>query len=428
MLLIAGWLIWHYPALPASDDALYLARGVTRFDVLNFAPNFPGYPGLIWLARIFAPWAQTPFQALMAVSLLLTLTATALAAAVYRRLTGDGEGAFFLALLLLFDPLWSQVALSGLSDGPGLCLLLAAWLAALYKRPAFSGALWGLALCVRPSYGLLALVLAGLILRRTRRSAFILPALVMGLAALLFVWSANGAGYFVEGWRFFVGHFTIWGDAVGDRSSGVSWPRSLLQAGGSGLLWGGSIVGGMLCIPWLHRRRPDMRPWLLLAATALAWAALAQNPDHLRHLIPVIVFVWGLLLAASFRLDWLKARRWVLAGMLVVQLVHYGLVSLRSPNLPPIQQAIQYLSRPHQIASQLVSHQAPDLLRERLPKLGIIDAYYAGDAALAMQEGALRLTSTHPKADNVQICAFYAPRFPGDTPLWLIRRHGSCAR
>ena len=425
--MVGCWLLWRYPALPGSDDALYLARGVTHFDVLSFAPNFPGYPGLIWLARLFALWSQTPFQALMAVSLVLTLTSAILAGAIYRRLTGDEEGTLFLSLLLLLDPLWSEVALSGLSDGPGLCLLLAAWLASLYRRPALAGALWGLALCVRPSYGVLALVLAGAILHHASARRFVIPAALVGLAALLFVWSANGVAYFQEGWRFFIGHFTIWGDAVGERGQGVSWFSAFSRAGVSGPLWSLMLISGLIATPSLYRRQPAMRPWLLLTIVAVLWCALAQNPRHLRHLIPVIALGWGLFIAAGFQSIRQRERRAILTLLIAIQGIHYMSVSLKGSTLPPIQQAIRWLGQHAVAQAQLVSHHAPDLLREQLPGYGIIDGYYSGDAELAMRDGALRLTSTRPHPDmGVNLCTHFPARLPGDTPLWLIRRHKAC--
>ena len=233
---LAVALITLYPALPGSDDALFLSRGVQHFSVLEFAPNFPGYPGLIWLARLLKPVTDSPFAALQLVSLMGSLALGCVAGRVYHQVTQDRIGGALLAGLILSMPLTSQVALSGLSDGPGLCLFFLAWWLMLNRAGTIAGLTWGLGWTVRPSYALLWLAQAASFCRLSdwpwRR--FAIAVALMALAALAFVWQADGWGYFLEGLRFVQGHFLIWGEAAGARDDHTSWLNALQASGVQG--------------------------------------------------------------------------------------------------------------------------------------------------------------------------------------------------
>lgn len=428
-LTLGAVLLWHFPPLPGGDDALFLARGVEHFSVLAFSPNFPGYPGLIWLARLLAPFTATPFSALFGVSLVATLTMAWLAGALYRQLLDDARGGLTVTLLILATPLTGQVAISGLTDGPGLCLLfLAGWLA-LRSGGIATGLAWGLGWCVRPTYALLWLAQAGGFLRRPGWPwrHFVVAVIFMALAALAFVWQADGAAYFAEGWRFVMGHFLIWGEAAGTRDAHTSWPGTLREAGVQGAIW--ALLGLVVIIatPWLARQRPALRPWLLLWWLALAWTALAQNPQHLRHLLPLVALGWGLAVAALRALLPERAAVGLLAALLLVQGALLAGALAGAPRLAPIQQAITYL-RHHPGDSQLVTHHEVELLREALPQLGITDAYYRGDAEVRLRAGSWRLVSipTLVNAFDGHRCAFFPARLAGDTPLWLVHTRTPC--
>ncbi|WP_129140004.1 hypothetical protein [Modicisalibacter coralii] len=430
-LILGAVLLWRFPALPGSDDALFLARGVEHFSVLAFSPNFPGYPGMIWLARLLAPVTATPFAALFGVSLVATLAMAWLAGALYRRLLDDALGGLTVTLLILATPLTGQVAISGLTDGPGLCLLLLAGWLALRGGGVTTGLAWGLGGCVRPTYALLWLAQAGGFLRRPgwpwRR--FVVAVIFMVLAALAFVWQADGHAYVAEGWRFVMGHFLIWGEAAGARDAHTSWPGALREAGVQGVIWAllGLVVA--LATPWLTRHRPALRPWLLLWWLALAWTALAQNPQHLRHLLPLVA-LGGLLAVAALRA---LLPRYLATGLLAALLLGQGTLLVGAlagaPRLAPVQQAIAYL-RHHPGDSQLVTHHEVELLRAALPRLGVTDAYYHGDAAIRLRAGSWRLVSTAAlvKAFDGRRCAFFPARLTGDTPLWLVHTRAPCPR
>ena len=60
------------------------------------------------------------------------------------------------------------------------------------------------------------------------------------------------------------------------------------------------------------------------------------------------------------------------------------------PRLAPSQQAIAYLQA-HAGDGYLVTHHDVNLLRQALPELGMIDAYYAGDATGPVAGGELAL-------------------------------------
>ena len=46
LAVAALWLARIPPSL-SSDDALFLLHALTRFSILDFSPQFPGYPGTV---------------------------------------------------------------------------------------------------------------------------------------------------------------------------------------------------------------------------------------------------------------------------------------------------------------------------------------------------------------------------------------------
>lgn len=413
-LLQLAWLGWllTFPVALDSDDALNFAHGVVRFSVLEFSPHFPGYPAFIWLARLINLAVDEPARAVQWASLLGSSLLAPLAASLAVRLWQRPSLLAPVWLLVLALPLTPTLALSGLSDGPALAAWLGALLALQQRKIALAGLLLGLMLALRPSYFVLALLPLWLgMAQQGTRVRFVLPIALVGLACLLFVWQADGWAYFSEGRRFTDGHFTLWGNtaaAHGDRL--LSWARTFNDQ--LTPLWP-LLMGALLILPlWQRSKDHNATPsvlWTLYWLALLLWTLFGQNPDNPRHLAPITLL--GLVLLAG----WLP-RRGELPAMLG------ALLLLLSTLTPPVAPAMTRAARlAEQTCPALVTQWGVRLLRETTT-LPVTDGWYRGDAALALTQGACRLSRRPLGAEALPgpyDTLWFSPRFHAEPGLWL---------
>ncbi|MGU5737706.1 hypothetical protein [Aeromonas caviae] len=414
LLLQLAWLGWllTFPVALDSDDALNFAHGVVRFSVLEFSPHFPGYPAFIWLARLINLVVDDPARAVQWASLLGSSLLAPLAAFLAVRLWQRPSLLAPVWLLVLALPLTPTLALSGLSDGPALAAWLAALLALLHRKAALAGLLLGLMLALRPSYFVLALLPLWLgMAQQGTRVRFVLPIALVGLACLLFVWQADGWAYFSEGRRFTDGHFTLWGNTAAAHDDRLlSWARTFNEQ--LTPLWP-LLIGALLVLP-LWQRSKDHNPalsvlWPLYWLALLLWTLFGQNPDNPRHLAPITLL--GLVLLAG-RLP----RRGELPAMLG------ALLLLLCTLTPPVAPAMTRAARlAEQTCPALVTQWGVRLLRETTT-LPVTDGWYRGDAALALTQGACRLSRRPLGAEALPgpyDTLWFAPRFHAEPGLWL---------
>lgn len=413
-LLQLAWLGWllTFPVALDSDDALNIAHGVVRFSVLEFSPHFPGYPAFIWLARLINLAVDDPARAVQWASLLGSSLLAPLAASLAVRLWQRPSLLAPVWLLVLALPLTPTLALSGLSDGPALAAWLGALLALQQRKIALAGLLLGLMLALRPSYFVLALLPLWLgMAQQGTRVRFVLPIALVGLACLLFVWQADGWAYFSEGRRFTDGHFTLWGNtaaAHGDRL--LSWANTFNDQ--LTPLWP-LLMGALLVLPlWQRSKDHNATPsvlWTLYWLALLLWTLVGQNPDNPRHLAPITLL--GLVLLAG----WLPRR-----GVGLVALA--GLLLLAVTFTPPRPSAMVQAARvAEKNCPALVTQWGVRLLRETTT-LPVTDGWYRGDAALALTQGACRLSRRPLGAEALPgpyDTLWFAPRFHAEPGLWL---------
>ncbi len=406
-----GWLL-TFPVALDSDDALNFAHGVTRFSVLEFSPHFPGYPAFIWLARLINLAVDDPAHAVQWASLLGSSLLAPLAAFLAVRLWQRPGLLVPVWLLVLALPLTPTLALSGLSDGPALAAWLGTLLALQQRKIALAGLLLGLMLALRPSYFVLTLLPLWLgMAQQGNRVRFVLPIALVGLACLLFVWQADGWAYFAEGRRFTDGHFTLWGNtaaAHGDRL--LSWANTFNDQ--LTPLWP-LLMGALLVLP-LWQRSKDHNPapsvlWPLYWLVLLLWTLVGQNPDNPRHLAPITLL--GLVLLAG----WLPRR-----GVGLVALA--GLLLLAVTFTPPRPSAMVQAARvAEKNCPALVTQWGVRLLRETTT-LPVTDGWYRGDAALALTQGACRLSRRPLGVEALPgpyDTLWFSPRFHAEPGLWL---------
>ena len=416
----AAW-VWAHPVGFPSDDALFLTRGVERFSVLELAPHFPGYPGLIWIARACAAVTGDAAHAVHLVSALGALALPVLAFA-FVRAAGAGTGAAFLSFLgVLLNPLLPALALSMLSDSLGLALLLGYLLAIERRCWRTSGLLLGLALAARPSYAVMvgAALLAVILWERRRLGVVCAGVAAVGLASLGFVLAADGTAYFSEGVRFVSGHFSIWG-APEPGAGPARWTARLaeLLGGPVGLAGvGAALAWALASLEW---SRFSLRSAAALLGAYTAWMFAAQNPESARHAAPVLVLALSLL---ALGLDRARPRAMALAaGSLVVALCAYLTLTrvTPTPSAAPLQRASAAL--PDSPDALLLTQRGVEVLRAAHPELRILDVYYEASADYAMRSPAdrsiLRISGT-PLPDPWRVLETFEARFPGESALTL---------
>lgn len=373
-LVFAAWVALH-PVAPGSDDALFLVRGLSRFSVLEFRPQFPGYPGMIAMGRAVMPVTASPEAALALLSALIALAIPPVAALAAIRVAGRWAAlAAFVGAMV--QPLMPDLALSRLTDGAGLLFTLAAL--ALLPRAFWAGVALGWAAACRPSDAVLILsVAAGALAAR--------PALARGLtlgfgvvilptAAFLLIAEPL---YIREGLRFIAGHATIWGNTpFSDAPRPEGWGEAIATIpGGAPLL----IVLTLAALPALGPGPVARRAAAFGFVGHALWTWAFQNPESLRHLSPLLVL--GPVILAMHVTN--PAARAGIGAAVLLGAMSLAATLTPDPRGPAPLQAIA--ERFHGTGAVLSTNEGVSLLRAALPATRVFDQHYAGDAALGLR-------------------------------------------
>lgn len=430
--VISIWVLRHPPAL-SSDDALFFTRGLTRFSVLDFSPQFPGYPGFILIGRAVL-WATG--DALFALSLLCAVVALALpwiAAWVAKNCAGP-QAAALAFLLTLTIPLGPNLALNLLSDGAGvffivvsIALLPHSLTSPKNRMQAFmAGLMLGWALACRPSNLILVLAAAtGASITAPRMfwplwlgMGMVLGPVIIGLFALEPL-------YLIEGARFVQGHAEIWGNTALTSQAHQSWATTLFEHPLVAILLSIETLA-MVTLPMM--KTSQGRPARMALAAGffghLFWTLWFQNPNSLRHLVPLLVLGGvGLAVWSS------HSQRRQLVAVLAIAI---GVLSLAqrtnlSPTaLPPLIAVTKFLAaEPTREPTTLVTNYGVQLMRSKLPNAHVYDAYYTGSTALgtSLSQGSIwRLSGTKPFSTaplDTSLAIPFHGRFLGERRLWM---------
>jgi hypothetical protein len=422
------WLAWH-PAALSSDDALFFTHALTRFSVLDFSPQFPGYPGFVALGRLALSVSDDPLDALGLTTLLIALALPPMAGLVAWRVTGRRWRALLAFLLTLACPLLPDMALSLLSDGSGILFLLV-FFALLprsqeaelrFFRIVMAGVALAWAGACRPSDAvLLAAALIGALITTPRIwKPLLLGALTVTIPVIAVMFALEGTLYFQESLRFFVGNATLWGNTpFAAQPQHGNWFAAIAALPGGIVLIGLSLVSAFVAV-----RRFRSSPAALAAAFALLghslWIAAFQNPDHLRHLAPIMI-LGGLLLSVvrlpnRRQMPFLAAALFALAELYCVGRT----VDFHARRLPPLARAVAVLRE--EPKATIATNNGVFALRALLPRNRIYDMHYPADARLGLATAkgpAYRLTTTAPASGDTNMV--FPGRFAGEETMWLV--------
>ncbi|MEJ0098117.1 MAG: hypothetical protein WDM84_09705 [Bauldia sp.] len=418
------------PAL-SSDDALFFVHALTRFSVLDFSPQFPGYPGFVAMGRLLLPLAGDPLHALALLTATAALALPAMAALVVWRATGSGWGALAAFAVTLSGPLMPDLAVSVLSDGSGILFLLA-FLALLPRqredrfasRSLFAGMALAWAIACRPSDApLFAGALAGAVIAAPRVTwPVILGGAIVLVPVAVVVLALEGPLYVGEGLRFLSGHAELWGNtpfaAGGQTDSWLATLRDVPFAWAIAVL---TVAAVAIALP-RARRSPVLAAAVAAFLAHAAWIAAFQNPDHLRHLAPLAILggvILPLIVANGPPARWRTAGVALLLAANVAALASSG--ALRAAGPPPLAAAEAWLAA-EPSGTAVATNDGVFLLRAGLPQTRVYDMHYPADASLGLATAAgaaFRLTGT-PIAGQAA-AAIFPGRFPGERTLRLYR-------
>ena len=452
----ALWL-WQQPNLLASDDALFFSRGLRFFSVIEFSPHFPGYPAFIWLGQALLPITENSAEAILFATRGSSLLLPWLSYGLLRATGCSPTNALLGFLLCITEPLLLGLGLQGLSESPALCWLAAACWAIYCRQYSLAGLVFGVCLATRPSYApiVLPLIMWFICYQPECRRRLLLGVGFIALISLGFVLTHDGTGYFIEGWRFVDGHFSLWGNSMLMASQQQSWFQTVAGYYGNGpaLLITLSYITAATLFSlsnrhFLYQHSADLENnaasplsmrltkktrqpaktvnfyylnrglmiTVILLISGLTWTLIAQNPDNLRHMAPII---WtGIILICLLLNRFNHSTQWLVAIVLTGASVWHMQQQLRwNPTPPAIHQAIEWLS--NRQPNMLVSNHGIELLRHNLPAFAVADAYYPGTAKRIIDKGGWRLSATQLDHSHLRLAARFVARSPADKSLWI---------
>ncbi|MGE3163919.1 MAG: hypothetical protein AB7O52_03370 [Planctomycetota bacterium] len=290
--------------LPDTPDAVRLIRAIEHFDVHEHSPHFPGYPAAVALVRMLPLAAGVAWSALAATA--GALACVLLAWAMTPRVAAGG--ALLGGLVCAIWPFAAGESVRVATDTLVLPFIYGALgLRERRSAPLLSGLVFGFGLGMRPSAAPWVLGL----LVGSRRGA-VLVGLAVGIAAwLLPTLAVCGASlYWDDGCHFVAGHFTQWGGSAMSPNAHPAtrvanmlehWICTPLTIEPFGL-GAGAALGAWLLVGLAARiRRPQTSKSARTRSvpSALgwgavgygAWIAVAQNPEHSRHVLPIVLVV-----------------------------------------------------------------------------------------------------------------------------------------
>ena len=430
LVLVVGTLYhWlQFPALPANDDALFLSRGVGHFSVIEFSPHFPGYAGLVLFVKLLRGFFTSDYQALHVVVLTLTSMIPVVVFFILNALQVGRLISLAVAAVLYLQPLLISVALSGLSDGPGLLIWLLALLCLVKAKPGLSGFFSGVMLTVRPSYLFLLLPLTGfLMVQHKRRLMLIVTTIALPLMlSVLYMYSKDGLALFEEAFRFVKGHFLVWGNTSLNEASRDSWWRVLADyLGGEWPLITLSTLLVLSCSVVLVKQK-SAHCLIVSFLSILIWTLLFQNPDNLRHLLPVVVLAVIIIALLISPLEVLFGRFSMVLALIIFAYSLFQISRLQvSP--PAIQQALLWIddqSEKGRYERVIVTNEGVELSRAYQTKRRVADAWYRQQADWLYQGGAWRMSYTRLDLYGAPIAVF-PRRFEGEHAMYVYRLRSS---
>ncbi len=393
--ILYALFIFTYPASYFNDDALFLARGIDNFSVIDFSPHFPGYPFIILAGKFinlfvhdsqFSLFILTSFCAIF-LPLVLFL---------YVKSLINEKVAFYAFLLALSSPYLVNLSLSMLSDSVGLFFLFLGLYLLQINRHKGAGIVLSIAFFSRPSYIIFYLVgfLYLLVVKKESLKPLLSWFFITSLVFITYLFLSNGMLYWYEAQRFITGHFSLWGTG---QNSPITWVDNIFTVANIPFL----LLGYSF-----YKYEKKFNLLVLLFCAYLVWILLAQNPDNIRHLIPLI-FIATILIA--------KVLENFKSFVILMIIFNVYTLSVYTQKLSPIDQIMQEIDDKERI---VLSNRSIEILRKNLTN-GISDSYYINNTNyLLTNKKTYHITTIKP--ENGVFMAFNG-RFIGEHTFYLLK-------
>lgn len=349
-IIAYAYYIYSFPVSFYNDDSLFLARGILEFSVIDFSPHFPGYVSLIILGKFINFFINDENLSLFILTSFSSILIP-LAIYLYVKKIVNEKVAFISFFLILTSPYLVNFSLSMISDSFGFLFLIVSMYLIEEKKFKTSGVFLSIAFFARPSY--LIFYLTGLIYlyikNRDSLKSIIYTFILTSIFFLGFIYITNGNLYLIEAKRFIVGHFTIWGSG---QFSSHTWLGNIFSFENI------PFILLLFCFPL----KKEFLFLYSLFITYLLWIIFAQNPENLRHLIPIIFFA-SIFIAKQF-------EKKIYIFPLII-LFNLSITLSYSQKESPLEQIIQELDNTKNV---VVSNRGIEILRDK--DFVVLDKFY----------------------------------------------------
>ncbi len=388
--LAYAYFILSYPISYYNDDSLFLSRGIEHFSVIDFSPHFPGYVSLILLAKFINFFLLDVKLSLFALSSFCAIF-TPFIIYLYVKKIKNKDVALIAFFLSLSSPYLNNFALSLLSDSVGFFFLFLALYLLEDKKYKMSGIILSLAFFARPSYfvfyafGLLYLVF----FRKEALKSILIYFFLSFILFFLYIYITNGNLYFIEAKRFILGHFNIWG--VGQNSS-YTWFSNVF-----------TLINLPFLLLFIFKYDKKFILMYIFFISYFLWIIFYQNPENLRHLIP-LVFISTILIS--------KVLENFKSIVFFILILNISFMFSFTQKYSPIMQISKLINKEKFI---LVTNHSIELLRES--NFLVVDKFYKANASYISKNDNVIIITT-AKKELPKSRAFFG-RFIGERTTYL---------
>jgi hypothetical protein len=260
-----------------------------------------------------------------------------------------------------------------------------------------SGVFLSIAFFARPSY--LVFYLAGLVyiflFKKEVIKNILITFFITSFIFLVYIFATNGMLFIYEAKRFILGHFLLWGRG---QNSDISWIENIFVYE--------NIVFVLLIFVFFKFDKKFTLIYILFI-TYFIGMITSQNPDNLRHLVPLVIFANILL---SYILEEYKKLVFLVCVFNVFILFSY------TNKISPIDQIIEEITDENKI---VLSNRSIEILRLSL-KNRVFDNYYINSSSYYKQNRKSYFITTKKLKDTKH--KVFKGRFLGEHDFYLFEK------
>lgn len=394
--LCYAFFIFSYPPSFYNDDSLFLVNGIEYYSIIDFSPHFPGYPALIILGKILNFFLNDSKLSLFILTALSAVLTPMVIFFLVEKIVNK-KAALIAFLLTISSNYLLNLSLTMLSDSVGIFFFFLALYLLEINKNKMAGLLFSVALFTRPSYIILFVVgFIYLLIRKKDSLKHILIYFFLGLIFFLgFIVMQEGQLYFIEAKRFIFGHFSIWGTG---QNSKITWLSNLFSF---------INLPYLLLVFCFFKPPAHLRLYCSFFLVYLVWILLAQNPDNIRHMIPLIIM--GNILLSQFLSKYNTTYTYLIV---IFNLFFFNNLSVKTS---PIEHILSDIKKEN---STIITNRGVEFFR-KFQDNPVVDNYYAHSSKFIKMQGNTYTIS----ASKLQRKPFqtYKGRFVGEPSYYLYK-------